>query len=255
MKKIFLLFVLLFSAQLIAQNDTLTVRINGTIVNNTTRMPMANVHIINVSRAVGTLTNGSGQFEVPAQVNDSILVSYLGFQTIKVRVTNDWVKTKTNKIVLTEKAFALDEVIINRYNLTGYLEVDTKLIPIRENYKYSISGLSTSYEVGENAPGAVSKVLNSIFNPADMLYNFFGKKSVEMRKLRQLKKEDSVRLLLETKYDRETLASLLGIDKKEIPEILARCNYSESFIKTANDLQIMDAISACYEEYKVLKKK
>jgi hypothetical protein len=48
---------------------------------------------------------------------------------------------------------------------------------------------------------------------------------------------------------------LLGVTKKEIAEILERCNYSESFVKSANDLQIMDAISACYEEYKILKKK
>jgi anti-anti-sigma regulatory factor len=61
-----------------------------------------------------------------------------------------------------------------------------------------------------------------------------------------------VRNLLESKFDRE--AVLLGIDK-EIPEILQRCNYSDSFIKTANDLQIMDAISGCYEEYKILKKR
>jgi hypothetical protein len=46
----------------------------------------------------------------------------------------------------------------------------------------------------------------------------------------------------------------LGVDKKEIAEILQRCNYSESFIQTANDLQIMDAISECYEQYKILKK-
>jgi hypothetical protein len=48
---------------------------------------------------------------------------------------------------------------------------------------------------------------------------------------------------------------LLGIDTKEISEILKRCNYSESFIQSANDLQILDAISGCYEEYKILKKK
>jgi hypothetical protein len=36
---------------------------------------------------------------------------------------------------------------------------------------------------------------------------------------------------------------------------MERCNYSEAFVKSANDLQIMDAISQCYEEYKVLKKK
>jgi hypothetical protein len=88
-----------------------------------------------------------------------------------------------------------------------------------------------------------------------MLYNFFGKKPKELRRLKELKKDNTVRTLLESKFDRETIAVLLGVDKKEIAEILQRCNYSESFIKTANDLQIMDAISQCYEEYKVLKKK
>jgi hypothetical protein len=58
---------------------------------------------------------------------------------------------------------------------------------------------------------------------------------------------------LESKFDRETIAVMLGVDKKEIPEILERCNYSESFIKTANDLQVLDAINDCYEEYRILK--
>jgi hypothetical protein len=48
---------------------------------------------------------------------------------------------------------------------------------------------------------------------------------------------------------------LLGVSKAEIAEILARCNYSEAFVKSANDLQILDAISGCYEEYKILKRK
>ena len=69
-----------------------------------------------------------------------------------------------------------------------------------------------------------------------------------------MKKDDTVRNLLASKFDRETVAVLLGIDKNEIPEIMARCNYSESFIRTANDLQILDAISDCFEEYKILKK-
>ena len=70
-----------------------------------------------------------------------------------------------------------------------------------------------------------------------------------------MRKEDTVCDLPATKFDHETIAVLLGVDKKEIAEILERCNYSESFVKTANDLQIMDAISECYEEYKILKKK
>jgi hypothetical protein len=88
-----------------------------------------------------------------------------------------------------------------------------------------------------------------------MLYNFFGNKPKELKKLKQMKKDDTVRLLLESKFDREMISVLLGVDKKEIAEILQRCNYSESFVQTANDLQILDAISECYEQYKVLTKK
>ncbi len=88
-----------------------------------------------------------------------------------------------------------------------------------------------------------------------MLYNFFGNNPKELKKLKEMKKDDTVRNLLESKFDRETIAVLLGVDVKEIAEILQRCNYSEAFIQSANDLQIMDAISGCYEEYKILKKK
>ena len=76
----------------------------------------------------------------------------------------------------------------------------------------------------------------------------------ELKKLKEMRKDDTVRNLLESKYDRETVSVLLGISKDEIPEILQRCNYSEAFIQSANDLQIMDAISGCYEQYKVLKR-
>ena len=82
-----------------------------------------------------------------------------------------------------------------------------------------------------------------------------GRSADLLKKLKEMKKDDTVRNLLESKFDRETIAVLLGIDKKEIAEILQRCSYSESFIQTANDLQIMDAISGCYEEYKILKKR
>jgi hypothetical protein len=203
----------------------------------------------------GTTTDEKGFFELEVTASDTLHLSILGFQSLKIKVTNDWIKNKSTKIYLTEKAYALEEVIIRPFNLTGYLEIDTKLIPEKENYRYSISGLTQGYETGEYSPNAFGKVMGSIFNPADMLYNFFGKKPKELKRLKEMKKDDTVRNLLETKFDRETISVLLGVDKKEIAQILERCNYSESFVKTANDLQILDAISSCYEEYKILKKK
>lgn len=253
----FTVFLFLFFTPLIfAQQTEVTQTITGTIINDNSKQPMGNVNIININKVKGTTSDSKGFFELAASVNDTLHITFIGYKSIRVRVTNDWVKNRTTKIAMTEKAYALDEVVVRPYNLTGYIEVDAKLIPTVENYRYSISGLPAGYEAGDKySPNAFGRVLGSIFNPADMLYNFFGKKPRELRRLKEMKKDDTVRNLLESKFDRETVAVLLGVSKNEIAEILARCNYSESFVKTANDLQIMDAISACYEEYKILKKK
>jgi len=248
-------FFLLISSLSFAQDATVAQKVSGTIVNDNTMVPVGNVNIINLNKVTGAISDSKGYFEIEVSLNDTLHISLIGFSSLKIRVTNDWIKNKTTKIQITERAIALEEVIIQPYTLTGYLEVDSKLIPSREDYRYSISGLPQGYEAGDSSPNAFGRVLGSIFNPADMLYNFFGKKPKELKKLKEMKKDDNVRNLLESKYDRETIAALLGIDKSEIPEILQRCNYSESFVKTANDLQIMDAISGCYEEYKILKKK
>jgi hypothetical protein len=57
------------------------------------------------------------------------------------------------------------------------------------------------------------------------------------------------------KFDRQTLMAVLQISESEIEDVLSRCNYSRDFMHSANDLQILDAMSGCYEEYKVLRRK
>ncbi|MBO0589801.1 carboxypeptidase-like regulatory domain-containing protein [Cellulophaga sp. E16_2] len=216
---------------------------------------MESVHIVNLNQVVGTITNEKGEFTIPAIANDTLYFSYLGFKSQKVRVTNDMLKFKNTKITLTELAYALEEVIITSYDLTGYLEIDVKNLPLNDSYQYSISGLNTSYEAGKKNPSAVTKVLGAILNPADLLRNLFGKKPNQMKKLRKVKEDDAIKDLLASKFDRETLTELLHIEKVDIEDILNNCNYSKSFIATANDLQILDAISGCYEDYKVLNRK
>ena len=75
-----------------------------------------------------------------------------------------------------------------------------------------------------------------------------------MKKLRQMKEDDEIRNLLSTKYDRETLMAVLQLERVDIDEILNNCSYSADFIRTASDLQILDAISECYDEYRVLNR-
>ena len=252
-KKIFLAILFnLLVGNLVAQNQTLTAFVENAADNK----PIPSVHVINLSQVIGVITDKSGKFEIPAKLNDTLYLSYLGFKSIKIRVTNDFLKFENSKIQLTELAYALEEVIVSPYKLTGYLDIDAKNIPISKSFRYSIPGLPTrGYEGGSRNVGAFSKVINSIFNPADFLYNLFGKNPRQLKKLKQMKDDYRIRELLASKFDRETLQELLQIEKIDIDEILRNCNYSDNFIMTANDLQILDAISGCYEEFKVLNRK
>ncbi|MEJ2163435.1 MAG: carboxypeptidase-like regulatory domain-containing protein [Robiginitalea sp.] len=225
------------------------------VVNAQTQRPLESVHVINLNQVIGTITNSKGEFSIPAAVNDTLYFSYLGFKPQKIRVTNDMFKFEDTQIALTELAYALEEVIVQPYQLTGYLEIDVKNLPVNNAYQYSISGLPVTYEGGSKTPGAVTKVLGAILNPADQLRNLFGRHPRQMRKLRKIKEDDQIRDLLASKFDRVTLMELLQFEKVDIEDILTNCNYSKSFIRTANDLQILDALSSCYEEFRVLNRK
>ena len=253
MRKILLFIVLLtFPITVQSQIDSL---VKGKILDAANDKPIENVNIVNLNQVNGTITNKLGEFEIQAKTNDTIHLSYLGYKSIKVRVTNDWINFgNRTTIKLTELALALEEVVVNKLKLTGYLEIDIKQVPIQKNIRYSISGLNTGYESSPKSPTMVTKVLGAIFNPANFLYNVFGKKSREMRNLRKIKEQDEIRNILSSRFDREMLTALLKVDKNDLELLVSECNYSSDFIKTANDLQILDAISECYEEYKILSR-
>lgn len=257
MRPYFLLLFILSTFTILSQEvDTSTEeQISAVVVNAQTDETMESVHVVNLNQVIGTITNEKGEFTITAAVNDTLYFSYLGFKSQKIRITNDMFKFENTKIALTELAYALEEVIVRPYQLTGYLEIDVKNLPINTSYQYSISGLSVGYEAGSKSPSAVTKVLGAILNPADLLRNLFGKQPNQMKKLRKMKEDDQIRNLLATKFDREILTELLQIEKLDIQDILNNCNYSKSFITTANDLQILDAISSCYEDFKVLNRK
>ncbi|MBC2845904.1 carboxypeptidase-like regulatory domain-containing protein [Winogradskyella flava] len=228
-------------------------RVKGTIISSTSQEPLSEVNIVNINQVVGTATDDNGQFEIKAKVNDTLHLSYIGYKSIKVRVTNDWLKFGNTEITMTELALALEEVTVKQLELTGYLEVDMKQVPIQSNNQYRISGLYGKAYEGRKT-NIATKVLGAIFNPADFLYNMFGKKPNEMHKLKKIKEDDEIRNQLAKRFDREMLMVLLQVTKYDLDEIVNQCNYSKDFINTANDLQMLDAISECYEEYKVIQR-
>ena len=260
LKKICLLILCLtalegFSQKLKTQDSLkLAVILRGQIVDDMSKAPLKGAHLFNLNAVIGTISNDNGVFEIPTKVNDTIYISYLGFQSIKLKITHDLLKGNELVIELHEKAEQINEVVVKSHKLIGVLEIDAKNVPKDKYARIHINGLKQTYEVGSNSRKTYTSPVDALFKPIDFVYNLFGKKPKQLKKLKKLRNEDALRDMLENKFNRELMMEYLDMTSQELNDLLNECNYSDYFIKTASDLQLIEAVLLCYENYKAIKK-
>ena len=242
------------SDSLTAEVDQQVRYLRGRIVSINDGKPLLSAHVVNMNSVDGTITDFDGKFEVPAKVNDTIFISYIGYQSIKLKVTNDLLKGNELEIAIHEKVVNIDEVTVKSHRLIGVLVVDAKNVPQDSYSRIHINGLPQAYEIGRSYTRNYSSGLAAVFNPVDFWYNKFGKKPKEINKLRKLKEGDQMRSMMEQKYSREIMMDYLDMSRKELNDLLTECNYSSRFINKASDLQIIEAVLECYENYRALQK-
>jgi hypothetical protein len=254
---LFLLSLQGFS-QDIKNTDTLKQRsilvtLKGQIIDNTSKLPLSGAHLFNLNSVIGTVSNEKGMFELATTVNDTIYVSYLGFQSIKLKITNDLLKGNELVIELYERTEQMAEIVVNSNKLIGVLEIDAKNVPKDKYSRIHINGVPQTYEVGTRQRKEFNSPIDALFRPIDYVYNMFGKSPNQLKKLKKLKDDDKLRNMLDTS-NRELLMEYLGMTAEELNELLNECNYSDYFIKSASDLQLIEAVLLCYENHKAIKK-
>jgi hypothetical protein len=255
------LFVIVTCPAVLSQkrmnNNTIKEQIanlRGRIISVTDKKPLQSANIVNLNSVVGTTTNRKGEFQISATTNDTIYISYVGFQSIKLKITKDLLKGNELEIAIHEKTVNIDEVTIKVHNLIGVLEIDAKNVPEDRFTRIHINGLPQAYEVGRPQTKDYTSLAGALFNPLDFWYNKFGKKPKELKKLKKLKQEDNLRSIMEEKFSREILMDYMDMSRKELNDLLKECNYSDNFVRKASDLQVIEAVLDCYENYRAIKK-
>lgn len=228
--------------------------LRGQVISHVTKDPLIGAHLFNLNSVIGTISDDDGFFELATSANDTIYVSHLGYQSIKLKITNDLLKGNELVIELHERAEVMEEVVVKSHKLIGVLEIDAKNVPKDKYARIHISGLPQTYEVGVRQRRNFNSPLDALFRPIDFVYNMFGSKPKQLKKLKKLRDDDELRALLEAKFNRELMMEYLDMDAPELNELLNECNYSDYFIKQASDLQLIEAILLCYENYKAIKK-
>ena len=75
MRKICVGVLIFFSVKGFSQND-----FSALVENETTGLPMSSVHVLNLTKVIGAITNQKGIFNISAEVNDTLYFSYLDWR-------------------------------------------------------------------------------------------------------------------------------------------------------------------------------
>jgi len=230
------------------------VLLKGQVIDNLNKTPLKGAHLFNLNSVIGSVADDEGNFYISTIANDTLYISYVGYQSIKLRITNDLLKGNELVIELHEKTEQFNEVVVKSHKLIGVLEIDAKNVPVDKYSRIHINGVSQTYEAGSVLRKSYNSSVDAMFQPINLMYDKFGKDPKQLKKIKKLRDDDELREMLEAKFNRELMMEYLDIDAQELNDLLNECNYSDYFIRQASDLQLIEAVLLCYENYKAIKK-
>jgi hypothetical protein len=251
----FLLFIVISFSY--AQEKT--VELKGTITSNS--IVIENVHVYNITKKLGTVSNDLGKFQLKANLKDTLYVSSLQYKKTTVIVTAINIEEKEILIELMPIINELDEVFLK--HLTGSLTADIANKPKdtipKIGYVYHKKDLYKnlpldSYEKSKR-PDA-----QSITDPLGPLGAGFGLPDKRYEALLKQKRELALRKKfpekLKNEFGIEYFTNDLKIEETQINNFLAYCEFFEIFEKyyTNNVLEVIQILKDESKTYNNIKR-
>ncbi len=219
----------------------------GIILNKVDSTPIENAHVINFDSNLGVKSNINGEFRITAKKEDTLLISFIGFKSLKI------IASKILKYIYLEKEiYSLDSYTVLPYkNFKEFKDAFVKLeIPdtarnkLNQSFVLSVEELR-SYEPvtsGLVARGAISALASK-----------FNKRIQDKINYEKLLERDQYEAFISTRFNRQLIERVTQLkDNKSIKSFMEYCDFTNSFIELSSDYEIINQIFKCYDEYNVL---
>lgn len=251
----FLLFIITIKSY---SQEKISITIDGSIIYNS--KGIENVHVFNVSKRIGAISNDLGKFQLQVSLNDTLYVSSLQYKKLTFVISQKNIESQQIVIELTAKVNELDEVFLK--HLSGNLRADMASRPKdtipKVGYVYNKKDLhkylpDDSYQLSKR-PNA-----HAITDPLGPLSNGISLRDKRYEKLLKQKRELALRKdfskKLQNEFGIEYFTKDLKIEVNQINNFLSYCEYFEIFEKYYNNevlevLNILKKESITYNEIK-----
>ncbi|WP_299246656.1 hypothetical protein [uncultured Aquimarina sp.] len=89
------------------------------------------INIVNYTKKIGTTNDQTGNFEIPAAINDSIIFSSVQYEVISILVKDNDLENEDYQVTLHPVVRKLEQVNVSNVSLSGNIDKDTKYIKIK----------------------------------------------------------------------------------------------------------------------------
>ena len=217
----------------------------GRLTDADSGIAVTHAHVANPYKGKITVSNAEGSFTMPVEGGDTLLVTRIGYTTLKYAVP----ASDPNKIVLIEvapKTEELQEVVITKFpSESRFKEQLLGLnLPEEKQPALNVPHPSLTREYDPDAPmiaagGVISGIANK-FNDKERGRQF--KARMELKEQREA--------YIATKFNKDIVQQITGLkDEEKLNEFMKFCVLSEDFLYKANEYEIHDAVLGCFKDF------
>lgn len=213
-------------------------------IQDTSKISMSDVYVRNTTAGSITSSNEQGVFKIPAMSGDSLLISFIGYEDINVKVDSIWLQKGTSTFTMQPKTTFLDEVTITKF-------------PAYEQFKEQIlstNAVDTTLQVYGVPRVVITREdrLNASLKsrgPISILHNTFSKRAKEQKKLRSVLQNQGNRDLARTKFTRDWVAEHTKLKGDQLTSFIAFCNFSENYLSITPEYVIHEDMMALLPKF------
>lgn len=214
----------------IVKSEAQQITLKGTIYSSDSISVMPFAYVINTRTGQGQLSDVNGQFSIAANLTDTVLFSFIGYQRLKMPVKTLYIEINNLcKVIMKETTYKINQVVVSEFKLKPYE---------RDYMKRVISNSKL-------------KTINAVESPISALYMEFSKKGKEQKKLAKIFEEIFIQEEVGKKFNGETLRKLTGDETIDFEKFRKYCYYlSNDFIINTEGYDLYYRVMDCYYRWK-----
>jgi len=242
-------FIILMAVFQVETMVSQTVEIYGKIESND---DVENIHIINKTARVFTISNQAGNFKISAKINDTLVFSSVQYQTKILVIDENILINKRVNVFLEEHINELDEVFVGKF-LTGDLLSDinnTEGEPPINFYDVGIPGytgkIATQSERRLNEATTGGGII-----PLNPILNAISGRTKMLKQQVALEAKDELLFSIKARLS-EVFFELNPLEESLIMDFFYFCQEDENFMnacKNQSDLKILQFLGNQYNQY------